>query len=161
MRKDEKDPRNKKLIRAKMNYYSLPEGWVLWNSPLSIVLVNINWRFPPFRIIFVSVTIFINVPVLVFSFHTSFDNTCSLGHLFAHDISRFRNPVARPPQVIFQCLPTARCRQKYLAAQQPAMDARYAWFNPTQSRFVHRFRSDATRSVITNCAQTNRCIDAQ
>ena len=75
MRKDEKDPRNKKLIRAKMNYYSLPEGWVLWNSPLSIVLVNINWRFPPFRIIFVSVTIFINVPVLVFSFHTSFDNT--------------------------------------------------------------------------------------
>lgn len=66
-------------------------------------------------------------------------------------------------QVIFQCLPIARCRQKYLAGQQPAMDARYAWFNPTQSRFVHRFRSDATRSVTstTNCAQTNRCIDAQ
>lgn len=70
---NEKDLRNKKLIRAKMNYYSLPEGWVLWNSPLSIVLVNINWRFPPRFELFSYLSRFSST----FSFFDSigFDNT--------------------------------------------------------------------------------------
>lgn len=32
-------------------------------------------------------------------------NTCNLGHLFAHDISRFRNPVARPHRSYFSVFP--------------------------------------------------------
>lgn len=39
----------------------------------------------------------------------------------------------------------SRCRQKYLAARQAAMDARYSWFNPTRSRF------DVRSSISFGC----------
>lgn len=44
-------------------------------------------------------------PIAIKNIYIYIRNTCNLGHLFAHDISRFRNPVARPHRSYFSVFP--------------------------------------------------------